>query len=169
MFYLIHLIFIVIKILLLSITYAIIVLLFMKLIFKQNINFKKWIFTSFSIFILLFFYSQSHWGNHGLGDFSRIPLKYNKEIIQIDNSTIIETKNTIFHIDSFYFTNNLLFAKNENQFIIWNLENDEIINFNSTTEFYNELDNREIEKHDLADFKTHYAKYWNNYKFWLLP
>lgn len=102
---LIHLIFTLIKIAILASVYSIVMLLVLGLfeyifrikaidILSKDKWFKVWRRFSLMIAFGLFIYSFTYWGNHGLGDESRIPIGHWNCIRNADGvSTYFEPKN----------------------------------------------------------------------------
>jgi len=141
MFALFDLFYLFIKTALLSGAYALLVIIISKLLsLKINSNLLNrtvqhlltlWLFSGFVIFILLFCYSSTHWGDKGLGDAARLPLHYNRQILMTDNSWVfIEPRGQQIegqHITSFAVTKNYLFATSEHGKFIWDLKKDSVI------------------------------------------
>ena len=94
MFALFGLVFLIIKIGILSSVYSILTLLIFRIISKKyskawlnrlmNKKFLFWLGTGFVYSIALLMYAFSFWGNSGLGDYARIPVGNNFAIGSID-------------------------------------------------------------------------------------
>lgn len=179
-----HFMFECIKIILLSTFYTTLVLLLLSkgdykyviLQVKRLIQLKYVNKIHFSICLLLFVYMFTYYGDHGLGDYARIPLGYKKNIERIDSTTLIKTKKKTHFVHKFYKQNHLVFiqaqpgplTKQVQYYLVWNLKTDTFKTFESPeflTEFYNSSFN-------LNAFKTfweNYSDYWHGWRFWLLP
>jgi len=123
----------------------------------------------------------SYWGDHGLGDWSRIPLGHGKQVAQIDGTrafiqnTNYEKGNGI-SIEKFQITNNFLcgktqenYSKYPGDYFVFDLKNNDVIFFkdHSKYEIYSEINNLPL-TNKFKDFNCHYKKYWHGWRFWLL-
>jgi hypothetical protein len=189
MFWLIHFIFELIKISILSIVYAILILYIFKAIARHNP--KSWFgriiekrlivfFTSmFIISIALFNYLFTYEGNHGLGDSARIPIGCSKEVNNIDGSTtyIRNSKGKELWIGRFTYDEDYLYAETvggENSlvdgYVVWNLKTDSLTNFNDFPEYARSVDqNNYPSPEKFEEFSEMYSQYWHGWRFWLLP
>jgi hypothetical protein len=123
MFVLFHLLFELIKISILICVYATLTVILFKVIGQRKPGtwyqrtskkgFKLWLISGLIISIGLFMFMFTYWGDHGLGDYSRVPIPHFKALQQIDGSiTYIENSNKEqVTIDSFIFDNRNLYAK----------------------------------------------------------
>jgi hypothetical protein len=143
---------------------------------------RLWFRTGFIISLILFAYMFTYWGDHGLGDSSKIPIGHGKSVEQINGTTTyIRADGYEFEtlqIDEFATTKNFLFARkgegnNEeksSEYVVWNLKTNKA----DFLDAYSSLDSfarvRGIsEPIRFSDFLTHYKKHWNGWRFWLLP
>jgi hypothetical protein len=169
---LIHFIFELIKISILTLIYSYFLLLLIKKLqpsltskFLNRLNIRT------GIFILLFIWQFTYWGNHGLGDSSRIPLGFGKEIKQIDASSYIEPKkNHTIGIQSFSVLDNQFYGlTSEEMLITWNLETNTVTSYQSK-EDYIETEKTAIPSgKQFSTFWGAYKNHWNGWRFWLLP
>ena len=186
--YLIHLLFELFKISILSVFYTTIIFILFRLLSKkypdnklinQINNLKKFIVKTYLlIYGLLFIFLFSYYGNHGLGDYARIPIGYGKSVEQINSSIdyiSIENSPEMFKIGRFDIKKNYLVAdleynntnEKENGYIVWNLKSDKLFRINSLSE----LNEYNINEDDLEFeyFDDKYDSYWSNWRFFLLP
>lgn len=171
--FLIHLIFQTLKISILALLYSYLFNFITKKIdhhlLKKYVNRSK---LMISIFIILFCWQFTYWGNHGLGDFSRIPLGDDKEIKQIDINSFIELKeNYPIYIDSFAISNEHFYGKisdfgnqSDEKLIVWNLSDNTI-----DSSSLGEKDISIPKDLDFISFRDAYKNYWNGWRFWFLP
>lgn len=144
----------------------------------------SWFIFGFIISVLLFIYSFTYWGNHGLGDGPRIPVGYwntvqntnwefsdlkgyqNKDGHQISISRFI-TRDEFFCGE---FDQNHFFYDYENAFFVLNMKSDQIIEF-SNKEEYNDyaFSNNLPKSSSLLTFEQNYGNYFGGWRFWLLP
>ncbi len=187
--YIIHFVFELIKISILSIVYISLLLIVFRLIarkkqgsFIDKISKRKLLFwfvggaiISSSLFIFMF----SYYGNHGLGDFAIVPIGHHKSVFQIDSqfSYIENAKGTQIEINDFIVENDHLYAKKvydfnglKGDYVVWDLKND-------TWEFYDkDIDYFKTMKkfyypapHTFKSFDEHYTERWSGWRFFLLP
>lgn len=187
MFFLFHLIFELFKISLLSCIYALLVVVIIKRVAKYSNNkwfisiakrrFRLWFLSGFVISVFLFSFLFSYWGNHGLGDDAYIPIGYGKTVEQIDGTRAYirpeghgyETMAiTDFSINTHYLLGKPDVTKDTAKICVWDLETNQV----------QLMDNDELNKFIILnnikkpliyeDFDTHYNRYWNGWRFWLL-
>jgi|SRR5690554_771825 len=186
-----HFVFELIKIAILVSVYATLILLTFKLIAKyrrgswfdrvSRNKLKFWLINGIIIFIGLFVFMFTHYGDHGLGDSARIPIGHFREIKEINGtqSYIQDSKkgNYSLSIDSLYISEDFVYGltgkHNENyygKFFLYNLKNNEVKVFETTEDFENELTNYALAKNvKFQDFNYYYNQYWNGWRFWMLP
>lgn len=185
----IHFIFELVKIALLSSFYAFILLMLIKL--YGSFRPKSWLYNltrkeakfwrkSFVvIYLILFIWQFTYWGNHGLGDSARIPIGYGKDIRQINGLfTFIRPKGyetETFPVYAYSLNKNYCFGETDedvskNQYFIWNLETNEAENYETIQEFQTRALQLKIPINTkLSTFRKGYSNYWNEWRFWLLP
>ncbi len=144
---------------------------------------KYWFVFVLLISIGLFIYSFTYWGNHGLGDNARIPIGKFKEVEVEETNGIdayIEPENYSYGammVHSFARNDNYLTGKTEvstvdrpKPFFSWDLKKDEIVFFDSESEYNSFAKNNGLPK--ISEFKTFrqsYREYWGGLMFWMLP
>ena len=191
MFVLFHFLFQIIKISILACFYATLVRIgfvtigkmYPKSYFGKKLESKKkvWWSSGFIISVGLFLYMFTYWGNHGLGDSARIPIGNYKEVGETDGVyAYIEPENYKYGampVHSFIKSENYLVGKSDvspvdrpKSYFCWNLEKDEIVFYNSETEYNSFADENGLPK--ISEFKTFresYREYWGGIRLWLLP
>lgn len=186
-----HFIFQLIKIAILASIYSILFIAILMIIRKFKSNeylervkkekIKYWFIYGLLISIGLFIYSITYWGNHELGDSARIPLGNSKEVGETNGTTAyIEPKNYPYGammVHSFIKSGNYLTGKTEvspvdrpKPYFSWNLKKDEIIYFDSETEFNSFAKKYNLPKSsEFKNFRENYREYYGGIRFWLLP
>ncbi len=178
-----------IKIAFLSSFYSFLLFLFLKFLGKwkpeswfENVTKLRRKFLLRSFFLLyfgFFLFMLSHYGNHGLGDSARIPLRHFKAVRQINsNSTYLENDGRDqLGVDNFTFDKNYLYAEVEQefgeelgQFVVWDLRIDKWIFYKTELEYVNAAKNHNYPlPNKFNNFQKHYSEYWHGLKFFLLP
>ena len=178
-----HFIFELFKIAILGSFYAILTIILIKIIahFSQNnalksiakYNVSLFFINGFCISIGLFYVMQTHYGNHGLGDVSRLPLSYNRTILEVDGIIYLEKDykgEGLEILDDFLIENdNIWEISYKNDYFIYNIEK-------NTSKTYTLLEFEAILKEkglsrakSFHNFDYYYNKYWNGWRFFLLP
>ncbi|MEZ5148024.1 MAG: hypothetical protein R2759_13430 [Bacteroidales bacterium] len=190
MFFIGHFILEIIKISLLGSLYALVLLLLFKVIgyFQKESwfysvtenNTRFWFSTGAVISFALFVFMFTHWGNHGLGDSARLPLRNGQSIKQSDGVWTTFTTKTYYQIRIYEFAadENYIYAhidrsptaKLPGKYVIWNLETDHLTFFKSEDEYtdFAKVDNLPL-PNEFKEFDFHYDLYWGGWRFWLLP
>lgn len=181
---LIHFAFQIVKISILGLFYLGVILLIINVSSKSSISFfrkiktlkKSKIVVWFVICLALFIWQFTYWGDHGLGDYSRVPLGKGKEIEQMNyNGMYIRPVNQeegVLSIEYYSINKGYCFGliSKSNKFFIWNLDTNEIRKFSSQNEYVKERNSRNLSsKIVFRDFEEVYDAYWGGWRFWLLP
>ena len=157
--------------------------LFPDRIFDKLLKNKKllWFINGFIISILLFGYSFTFWGNHGLGDSARIPLSNFKEI---DNTNWIETNIEpanypygAMSIESFTIMEGVVVGKTATSpvdkplpYFLWDLKTNHVTFFNSKEDYIDHASvNHLAMPETFQTFGKNYSEYWNGWRLWMLP
>lgn len=140
---------------------------------KSRLVFKTWSIIS----LILFCYMLTYWGDHGLGDSSRIPIGHGKAVEQADGERTYIKANGFeaesLQIEEFATTKDFLFAKVKvapSGYIVWNLKTNNVDSLKNDYALKSFL-----QKHEalvlpvFQNFWEHYRRYWNGWRFWLLP
>lgn len=160
-----HIIFEFIRISILSLLYGyLIVYVLIKIVNLKSVK-KKYIIPL--IFLSLFLWRNSYWRNNGYGDYGRVPLTSEYEIIMIDfgygsitkNGENIKQEGITNGIQKLYFEHNILYAKSENVYMIFDTVKEKIEALNEK-EFIEK--NGKIEK--LMTLDSFHSAYWG----WML-
>lgn len=190
---LIHFIFTLVKILVLASFYAMILFFAFRQIGKTNpgnwfqritANQKKfWIRSGAIISMILFIWGFTYWGNHGAGDYARIPIGngYAVENINwteygyLEEVEIQGGKNldmTRFSIKNNKIIGNLdsWFYHYDKQYFLLDLKTEEVIEFENGSELDKFAEKNNLPKaEELKSFKRNYQEYWSGWRFWFLP
>ena len=177
-----HFVFVLIKVALLSCLYGALFLIIIRIINKgrNHSSLKTWGILSVSSFVLLFVFMNTYWGDHGLGDSTRIPVGYGQEIKQINGvTTYIQPGNYTYDmldIESFTQVDNLICGKTlisavdrPEPYFAWNLSKNNV-QFFKNKKVYNEF----VKNHsypietEFKSFHHHYNRFWGGWRFWLL-
>ncbi len=142
---------------------------------------RLWFMSGLTISCVLFVFMFSYWGNHGLGDSAKIPIGNGKTVDQINGMTFITPAGyemETLDIHEFTTTDGFLFAKISSnrpaavnkEIAIWNLKTNQVefLDHYSDLEILKTKNNMQAEL-TFQDFQGHYSKYWNGWRFWLLP
>ena len=128
--------------------------------------------------LFLVFFSKTHWGDHGMGDSSRIPLRHGREIVEVNNRGYISESNYpygILEIGNFEITDDFVFTftpscteDSPDEFVIWDLESNDVKFIESYEDYL-----KTTEKYNLpevTEYKSYYenfSEYWLGWRFWL--
>lgn len=183
-----HLVFEIIKISLLSSVYAAFIVLILKLTQAYSSNawlnkvsrnrVKFWFYTMLFISVALFVFMFTYYGDHGLGDSSRLPIGHGKEVKQINGTdTFIENEDGgQLGITTFSFDNSFLYAEiqkqsdEENRYVVWNLSTDDWLFYKTKGDYVKAVtDKSYIPLDKFEDFTAFYRAYWGGWRFILLP
>ena len=180
-----HLIFELIKISILGCVYATLALLAFKIIkhFRPNSWFDRAAKKKLRLWFLsgLFLFMFSYWGDHGLGDWARIPLGQWKEVVQVDGTRAL-IQNTNYEkgndigIEKFQITNDFLCGKTQEHFseypgdyFVFNLKTNDVTFFKDKNKYETYANNNQLpQTNQFNDFYYHYKKYWSGWRFWVL-
>ena len=130
------------------------------------------------IFVCLFCFMFTHYGDHGLGDHARIPISHWREIEQINgNQAYIQAKAIdALDIDKFIITDDyvygLMSSTNQNyegNYFIYDLVNNKVRTFKQEKDYIKFLTTKINITSDYQDFNHHYTNYWHGLRFWILP
>lgn len=187
MFALFHLIAVCMKITLLSTFYTSMVLLIttkgnFKLVFsqvKKIVKMKQFPIAYPVIWLLLFVYSFTYYGDHGLGDTAKIPIGHGKIVSSVDHTTTtIRSHNQYIILHQFYTKEDFLYAqtlqspfsKEINGYLIWDLKADKYITFTNEDEFKRFIEEKpQLVNGEFISFKDAYHSHWRGLKAFLLP
>lgn len=189
----VHFIFQLVKITILSCLYAVSVLFIFKFIAKnkpgswferttkEKSHFLKNTISVFWVALLVF--SFTYYGNHGLGDFARIPIGYGKEVNSTDWSeyAVVDNDNTNgegniettrFAVKDYVLVGNLdsEFYSYKNSYFYYDLKSDVIKEFSNKSDFDAFANKQNLPNSlQLASFEGNYSMYWHGWRFWLFP
>ncbi len=124
-----------------------------------------------SIYVLMFIYSFTYWGNHGLGDETYIPLGHQKTMEGTDGYACFYLKpNELVAVDSFLVRNDHLYFASENSYYDYDLVSNNWDKYDGKSDYERYLSIRHLPQ--VNEFKRLYqlySDYWNGWRFWFLP
>ena len=184
-----HFIFEIFKISILASLYASVLLLLFRAIAKRRpgtwidlISKRKilfWFSSGFIISMLLGLFMFTYWGDHGLGDSCWIPIGHNKKVGQIDGmGGYADTDSGQINLGSFVYDADRLYASIDNYrgdnkqdwYLIWDLYSGKINLFSSKKEYVKRAKKLSYPMPEtFLSYDDQYNKYWNGWRFWLLP
>ncbi|OOQ59250.1 hypothetical protein BC343_28425 [Mucilaginibacter pedocola] len=160
---------------LLAAIYAGVLFLFLHVIFRTaKLDLKKLKFSSLfrAVAVLLFVFMFTYYGDHGLGDDSRIPLGHGKAIEASDGYPYFkpDKQQGELHIGNFSVAGDNFCAEADSGFIFYNLKSNQMINFKGESGYSSFAQKHKLPlPTEFEDFYTHYNRYWGGWRFWLLP
>jgi hypothetical protein len=172
-----HFLFVVIKSYLLALVYTPIIWFLWVLILKvrkKNTGF-KWpkVFAVYAIVGLsLIVFSFTYYGNHGLGDDSRIPLGHGEAMEQGDQFVYFTPKGTNkqAHVKAYALKGDNLSMAVDSGYKVYNLKTKGIVNFSDGQMYDAFAFSYGLPLSlELQSFKAQYDQYWGGWRFWLLP
>jgi hypothetical protein len=174
MFTLFHFAFEILKIALQAAVYSLVLMLLIFIVIKatgnrrlKSIKFKT---VYFSVAGLLFIFSFTYYGDHGLGDEANIPVGHGKTINSGDGYAYLNVERTQINIDSFLVRNDHLCFASKNDYYDYQLPSGKYVKYSSKQEYeaYAKKNHLPV----VNDFKTFYPQYdayWNGWRLWFLP
>ena len=132
------------------------------------------------IFLGLSVFLFTHYGNHGLGDDSRVPINYGQTISNIDDRFTFfnATPDSQVAISNYIIKENKIFANGVNEdenssdsiYIVYDLITKKLTQFKTKKQYSDyAAKNSYPSINEFYDFGKHYDEYWNRWRFWLLP
>ncbi|MGY3089167.1 hypothetical protein ACVWYF_002207 [Hymenobacter sp. UYAg731] len=117
--------------------------------------------------------ANTPWGNHGLGDYARIPLGHDLAMEQMNGTmTYFGPVTTIDQpeIISYQVANDVLCAKaDKNLYFTYDLGLKRYRTFADSTEYNSTAKNLGLPTtSQFESFHRHYARHWGGWRFWLL-
>ncbi|WP_299676336.1 hypothetical protein [uncultured Tenacibaculum sp.] len=130
-------------------------------------------------YVLLFVYSFTYWGNHGLGDGPRIPIGHWKVVENVNwqDSGYVDTKNGQLEMEKFLVKEGKLFGKydnsfatNSHEFFILDLDSEELLEFESEKAYNLYVNSKDFpDSSELLNYHKNYMNRWGGIRFFLLP
>ncbi|QEM09438.1 hypothetical protein [Mucilaginibacter rubeus] len=172
-----HFLFVVLKSYLLALIYAPIVWFLWVLILKARKKYTgfKWsrVFKVYTVVaLLLIVFSFTYYGDHGLGDSSRIPLGHGEAILENDQSAYFEPKDKSeqIHVKVFALKGDNLCMAVDSGYKVYNLKTKGVVNFSEGQMYDAFAFSYGLPLSlQLRGFRPQYDEYWNGWRFWLLP
>lgn len=185
---LLHFIFELLKISILGSIYAFLTLETFKIIGHYNpdswfdrVSKKKmqlWFISGLIISTTLFIFMFTHYGDHGLGDSARIPLRHQREIQETNGTQayIQDTGISALVLNKFIITNDFVYGltdANENydeKYFVYDLADNSVRTFEQENGYLNFLTAKNLDtRPDYKDFSYYYKQHWSGWRFWTLP
>lgn len=177
-----HLIVIIVKVCIQSAIAGLLLALLLRLIlgFNKKRFLVSWLSISIISFIGLFVYLNTHWGDHGIGDYKRIPLLHERSIQKINDINVQIEPDNYTHgslmINHFVITDNAIVGSTATStvddpepYFKWDLQLNEITFYKSDS-VYNEvaINDGYPPIDTFKPFDSYYNNYWYGWRFWLL-
>jgi hypothetical protein len=186
MFALGHFIFMLVKIALLSSVYATLMVTVMYVFSKvtKSERLKRWIdkkfvtwwLTGLSFSVGLLIFSFSYWGNHGVGDSSRIPVGHGQVIHNGDGVWTyfypnLDKPRNQKRINNFVIKGDRLCAEQkDHKYLVYDFSTFEIVEFENKHDYEKFAHSNNLPLTiDFKDFIVHYHAFWSGWRFYLLP
>jgi hypothetical protein len=120
---------------------------------------------------LMFVFSFTYYGDHGLGDEASLPLGHGIAMNSSDGYPFLYLEpNNQINIDSFLVRNNHLCFTSKNNYYDYQLASGKWDRYNSKEEYETYASAHNLPRvKELKTFYPQYAAYWNGWRFWLLP
>ncbi|MBJ6108655.1 hypothetical protein JAO73_06530 [Hymenobacter sp. BT523] len=121
--------------------------------------------------------ANTPWGNHGLGDYARIPLGHGLAIEELNGTTayfepvsMTEQSDVITEVVSYQVSNDILCAKmNDGRYFTYDLAARHYQPFADSTAYNSTAQKLGLPvETQFESFAKHYNRYWENWRFWLL-
>lgn len=131
------------------------------------------------VYVALFLFSCTYWGDHGLGDSARLPLGHGEEIVELNGTeTSFEGRNPFIvsdmggaqQVDKFQVADEILCAQAEGKhYFTYNLATKESRVFADSLDYNGYAALRGLPAStEFQSFWKHYKRYWAGWRFWLL-
>ena len=180
-----------IKISILGCLYATLTLVTFKIIGRYKVDswfdkvsrkkLRLWFLGGLIISLGLFGYMFTYWGDHGLGDWARIPVGHWRQVIEVDGTraAIQETNyenGNMIEIEKFEYSSDFLCGKTQEDiskypgaYFIYDLKTNDVKFFNDKKEYELFANQKGLPMtNDFKTFSDHYSDYWGGWRFWFL-
>lgn len=131
------------------------------------------------VYVGLFLFSLTYWGDHGLGDSVRLPLGYGEEIVELNGTE------TLFEGKAPFMVSDMGGAQSVNRFQVTDetlcgqAERTSYFTYNMATKTSRVFADAQAysayaashglpPSEDFQPFWKHYQRYWGGWRFWLL-
>ena len=181
--YLFRLIFTLLKVSIQASIYATLILILTKMwsgfspssrLAKFTHNGKRfWWRSGFTASVALFLVANTPWGDHGLGDYRRVPLGYGLAMEQINRMmAYFEPVTTLDQPEIVFYkvADDMLCAKaDDNIYFTYDLQTRRYHTFSDSATYDSNAKNLGLPtSSQFESFHKHYARYWGSWRFWLL-
>ncbi|UOQ53704.1 hypothetical protein [Hymenobacter cellulosivorans] len=137
-----------------------------------------WWGSGFLMSVALFGYSLTYWGNHGLGDYARIPLGHGAAMEELNGvqAYFEPIRQLPGHADNgevlaYQVHDDMLCATlgPDTTYVVYHLGSQYSHLFADRAEYETYARAHELPRPiEFEDFKQHYRRYWGGWRFWLL-
>jgi hypothetical protein len=120
----------------------------------------------------MFIFMFTYYGDHGLGDTSRIPIGHWESIDASDGYPYFkpESKRTEMRIYNFAIKNDVLSAEIDSGYMTYNLKTNKLNEFKDRRDYNLFALKKSLPMpEEFADFYKHYNDYWGGWRLWMLP
>ena len=178
-----HFVFQLFKISCLSAAYAGLVVLGLRFVKVGRLGVIEWFGLGALIWIGLFVYSFTYWGNHGLGDTYRIPLGNSKVLESInameyaDLLDVMNSSGQRVEMSKFAFTEEVLVGNCDDwfydvpcSFFAYEIASENLLEFPDSSSYMTSALKHgwpTLEEH--GTYEQNYRKHWSGWRYWLLP
>jgi hypothetical protein len=121
---------------------------------------------------LLFIFSFTYYGNHGLGDDSYIPLGHGETMEAGDLNAYFSPNGKIaqLQVKAYQVKGNNLCMSVDSGIVVYDLNTKQIINFNEISKYNKYAFTHHLPRYiEFLDFFKQYDVYWSGWRFWILP
>ena len=141
-------------------------------ILKFNIKRPKFLTLYCFVALVLFVFMFTYYGNHGLGDESRVPLANGESVNASDGYTYFKLPGKFeqIRIGVFSSSDNGICAKTDSGFVYYNFKSKQLSKFKQEIAYTSFAAQHNLPlPEEFEQFDKHYDRYWNGWRFWLLP
>ena len=170
-----HFLFEIVKIALLATGYSAVLFLLLYVVAEiPKLKFKKVRFYAIYrvVAVVLFVFMFTYYGDHGLGDDSRIPIGHWESIRASDGYPYLEMPGHSgqLNIGTFSLSGDIICAEADSGIVYYNLRSNRAVTFKREAAYITFANRYKLPLPDeFEDFYKHYREYWGGWRFWLLP
>ncbi|MBC5835898.1 hypothetical protein [Flavobacterium bernardetii] len=139
-----------------------------------------WFKSSLVISIFIFIFSFTYWGDNGVFNTYRIPLGYEREILESNDGLGHELIGCPESLGDFTITENNVcgykatyvgdsFKTKSDVFLVWNLETNKVKVFKTQQEYTDYAKNHHLPtEENFKTFDENYSNYWDNLTYYFI-
>ncbi|OON67855.1 hypothetical protein [Hymenobacter sp. CRA2] len=138
---------------------------------------RLWWASGFVLSGALFWHSFTYWGNHGLGDYSRVPLGHGEALEELNGTDayfapteLPDTVGDQLHLEAYQITDDVLCAATtERSYFTYDLRTKQYQDFPDQAAYAAFAAAHGLPApNQFESFQAHYSRYWGGWRFWLL-